>query len=395
MRLIAGVCRAAVLSFGMLLASGPISAQTAPSEHARMLRGQGQYGAAIDALRAALRARPDDVALREDLGYVLLLDGQMAAAQYQFTLLSERVADPQLRALYHGVLRRITAERPVGISLIFSFTPTSNLNQGTDATTVSGGVLGVGTVDPESRRISGWSSQIGLRGYVRGNIGAQGQLRFDWRVAREFYSDIYTPSTEKELALQYNRDAVRFGWGVRGFAFRYDGDQAQYDHTGAAAFGSYKITDKLQLDARLRLSLLDFPAGDTRGGPQVLFASGVQFTPRPSTALRFGMQITHAQADRVSLRNTGLAFTARAIHAFGNGYEVSADAILGHRSYKEDLGFSRSDSFGDLSVTVFNSRYSLGGIVPKLTCGIGRTRSNVVVFDTRRRSCGVSLSRQF
>lgn len=377
------------------LASSQAQAQHQPFEKARMLRAQGQYAPAIDLLRATLRARPDDIKLREELGYVLLLDGQMAAAQYQFTLLSERVANRELKALYRAVLRRITAERPVGVALVFEFTPTSNLNQGTDAKTVSNSLLGVGTVAPESRRISGWSSKIGLRGYVRTNLGAQGQLRFDWRATREFFLDVYDPGTETEVAVQYTRTDARYSWGTRAFAFRHSGDRVQYDHTGAAVFGSYSFTDRYKIDARLRLSLLDFPAGDTRGGPQILFASGVQFSPRPATALRFGTQITRSNAGRPGLRNTGLALVAQINHAFANGYEVGGAAIVGHRRYEESLGFARRDSYGDLSITVFNSRFSLGGVVPKLTCGIGRTRSNVVIVNTRRQSCGVSLSRRF
>jgi len=124
------------------------------------------------------------LAVREELGYVLILDGQTASAQYQFEILKERTRDPELRMLHTAVLRRIVAERPVGISIIFGHTAASNLNQGTVTVTIYNDVLGTGAI---------------------------AQVSLDWRAERHVYALLYTPENEAELGLLYAREMVRHG----------------------------------------------------------------------------------------------------------------------------------------------------------------------------------------
>lgn len=384
-----------VLSIGLIWMVPAQSLQAATFEQARVLRAQQDYAGAATLLRDLLRKYPNDIALREELGYVLLLDGQMAAAQHQFTLLNERVSSPELRGLYRAVLRRIVNERPAGVELIFSLTPSSNINQGTDARTVESGVLGVGTVDPESRRVAGWQSRIGLKGFVRGNVSARGQITFDWRAERRLFSELISPETQLELGITYAHSAEHVNWGIRAFGLIHRSARADYDYTGLTAFGSAAVAPKIRLDGRLQVSDLNFGPNDTRNGPRVSLEPGVQFAPRAATAFRFSTRIERAQAERVAARYTSVALTAQVSHAFRNGVDLSAQAIVGERRYDSDLEFARRDTFESLSMTVFNSRYSLRGIVPKLTCSVEQTHSNVAVFESTQQACGISLSRRF
>jgi hypothetical protein len=381
---------AATLSF-----VSPESVNASPFEDARVLRSQHDYAAANDILRELLRADPNNIAVREELGYVLLLDGQMAAAQHQFTLLNERVTDPHQRALYRAVLRRIVAERPVGVSLIFGFTPSSNINQGTDNRLVEGGALGSGTIAPESRRISGWHSRIGLRGYVRGNVSAQGQIIFDWRAERRIYSELFEPESQIELGVTYSRRSEKINWGVRTFGLFHRGDSTEYDHKGIAVFGSVPVADRFRLDGRLQVSELDYQDSSVRDAQQVFLEAGVQYALRAATVFRFAGQITLSDSERTSLSYTSVGLSAQANHAFRNGFELTAQILAGQRHYDEALDFARRDEFADISITVYNSRYSFRGVVPKLTCNVGKTHSNVAVYDTTRRACGINLSRKF
>ncbi|MFC6586489.1 tetratricopeptide repeat protein [Sulfitobacter pacificus] len=161
------------LTVFLLLSPGPIHAleDAGPDQsrlsQARLLRADGEFARAIEILRAALRSHPNDIPLREELGYTLILDGQMAAAQYQFEILAERNHSPELNRLYRSVLNRIVAERPFGVSVILGFTPSDNINQGTDNKAIENDLLGTGTIDPANRRIAGWNSRIGLKGYAR------------------------------------------------------------------------------------------------------------------------------------------------------------------------------------------------------------------------------------
>jgi hypothetical protein len=364
-------------------------------DQVRNLRAAGEYETAVDILRQLLRAHPKDTGVREELGYVLILDGQMAAAQYQFEILRERSIDPQLRGLYSAVLRRIIDERPVGISVIFGVTPTTNLNHGTDNTTFDNDVLGTGDITPESRRRSGWEGRIGLRGYVRGNIGTKGRVVFDWRVQRHAYSTLYEPETETELGLSYSQVNLNSDIGVRVFRTDRRRERGDYSRTGVTLFGGKEIASGKRINGYLQFSTLNVEDNDGKEGLQTLLDVGYTRTPTPAFAYRFGLQAGRVNANTDFHSYSSLAATVQVIAAFRGGYELSTQAVAGIRHFDQYLDFSREESFADISVTVFNSRFSVGGIVPKLTCGVGTTKSNVALFEADTSACGVSLTRRF
>lgn len=376
-----------------------VVAQTTPTSRdfnqARILRAAGEHLQAIDILRQLLRAHPDNTALREELGYVLILDGQMASAQYQFEILKERSRNPELRNLYAAVLRRIVAERPVGISVIFGFTPTTNLNQGTDNTKQRIGALGVGDISPESRRLSGWAGRVGLRGYVRGNLGANESIVFDWRVERHVFSTLYDPEIETELGLSYSQSTARGDMGARIFRIHRQRARGDYNRSGVTFFGSREIAPGRKINGFLQLSVRDTKIDTSQDGVRTLLDLGYTLTPTPALAMRFGLQGERVNAQRNMQSYSSLAGTIRVNNAFRGGYEMSAQALVGYRRFDTDLEFSRKDSFANISVTMFNSRFSLGGVVPKLTCSIAATTSNTALFETHTRACGLALSRRF
>ncbi len=381
----------------ILLGSGiDATAETRPDlsqiDQARFLRASGEYDAAIDILRQLLRAHPKNTGVREELGYVLILDGQMAAAQYQFEILRERSSDPQLRGLYSAVLRRIIDERPVGVSLIFGATPTSNINNGTDNS-----VLGRegGDIAAESRRISGWHGRIGLRGYVRGNVGEKGRVVFDWRAQRYLYSTLYEPETETEFGLSYSQVNVQSDFGVRVFRTDRQRERGDYNRTGVTFSGGKETGIGKRINGFLQFSTLNVEDNDSKEDLQTVLDVGYTLTPTPAFAYRFGFQAARVNANADIHSYSSLAATLQVNAAFRGGYEVSSQMVAGARHFDQDLDFTRKDSFADISVTVFNSQFSVGGIVPKLTCTLGATKSNVALFEVDTRACGVSLSRRF
>ncbi|MCF2904254.1 surface lipoprotein assembly modifier [Octadecabacter sp. CECT 8868] len=362
---------------------------------AQILRDAGNYDAAIPMLRSLLRDIPNNLSIREELGYALLLDGQLAAAQYQFEILKERSANPEKRALYMAVLRRITAERPIGVSVILSYAPTSNLNQGTDNTTFISNVLGTGIIAPESRRISGWESRVGLNGYVRGNLGSNGRLAFDWRGERRFYSTLYSPETEVEVGLTASQSYQYGDFGTRVFRIDRERERGDYTRTGISLFSSRQITPTQQINGFIQFSDLKSEGSTSSDGLLTQVNLGYTVTPNPALSVRFGLLSEHTNTQLVSQSYASLATTLQASTAFQGGYELSGQAVVGKRQFDSDLGFAREDNFSSLSVTVFNSQYSFSGLVPKLTCTLASTRSNVALFDAQTQTCGIALSRRF
>ncbi|MBU2991667.1 porin family protein [Octadecabacter sp. 1_MG-2023] len=362
---------------------------------AQMLRQTGDYDAAIEMLRSILRDKPNNISIREELGYALLLDGQLAAAQYQFEILKERSAISEQRALYIAVLRRITAERPIGVSAILSYAPTSNLNQGTDNTTLTTNVLGTGVIAPESRRISGWEGRIGLRGYIRGNIGNNGRIVFDWRGERHFYSTLFSPETEIEVGLTASRNYLAGDFGARVFRIERDRERGDYARTGLSVFATRQIAPSQHIDGFVQFSDLKSERTTSGDGLLTQVSLGYTIAPNPASTVRFGLLIEHTNTELDAQSYVSQAATLNASTAFQGGYELSGQAMAGHRQFDSALGFAREDAFSSLSVTIYNSQYSFSGLVPKLTCTMTSTSSNVALFDVQAQTCGIALSRRF
>lgn len=219
------------------------------------------------------------------------------------------------------------AERPVGISIIFGFTPTSNLNQGTDNATL----YGIDQISADSRPIAGWSESIGLGSYVRGNIGASGHVKLDWRAQRHEYSIHYTAETETEMGLTFAKTVPSGDFGTRIFHVNLKRDQGDCSSTGISFSGGYTIDQGRGINGTLRFSELKNKANTGENALRTLIDLGYSRTPDPAFALRLGIQAEHADADRATLGHTSLAATAQASKAFRGGYEISTQVPAGQR----------------------------------------------------------------
>lgn len=411
------VCGAAVCALGVIVSGGPVAAQQPPAPSraalidafnaARIARAQGRYVDAIPVLRDILRRVPDDTGVREELGYALLLDGQYAAAQHHFQILAERSPDPQKRALYRAVLRRIVSERPVGLRLVFALQPSSNLNGGADGATFETDVATI-RIDEASQAQEGWRWSVGLAGYFQHALSGRDVLRLDW-AALETRSDRDQIEAARDLGAQVTWERsfaqasayVSVGVGQR----RARSEQRTRAHFG---FGSaHRVGARGQLSWNFRQTDTEYTTLDAfgilqenqdRSGPLRLVTLRYAWLLARTQSVWVGLQFEDSDPGAASQRYDGRILQIGGVKRFDSGLSLDGVLSFGARDFEGAFALqarARRDDFTEFSLSAQHDQVSWRGFSPRATCTLRANRSNVGLFDATTHECGFELTRGF
>ncbi|MEP4197698.1 MAG: porin family protein [Aliishimia sp.] len=374
---------------------------------ARIARAEGRYRDAIPVLRDLVRRLPDDVGVREELGYALLLDKQYAAAQFHFQILAERSTNPRSRQLYDAVLRRIVSERPAGLRLIFALVPSSNVNGGSDSASFNstGGVV---TIDDESRAKEGWRWSLGVAGYFRHALSERDVVRLDWS-ALETASDLSEIEPTRELSAQitWQRSFARASAYVTLGASEQRARSEIRSRTNYGFGSTHRVGKRGQIgwtysysdtDFDTRIAMGDFRSNPRRSGP--LRVGRLRYTwLLPSTqSVWLGVQFEDSDPGATSQRYDGRILQMGGVKRFRSGLSIDGVMSFGARDFTGDFGlqnFARRDDFTELSLSAQHSKVNWKGFSPRVTCIARMNRSNIGLFDATTHECGFRLTRGF
>lgn len=382
------------------------SANPSPADliflQARLAKARGDLATALPLLRQALALEPAHLNARRELAHALFLAGQNRGAQRQFTQLLQLDQHPQMRAGYRGFLDRIAAAQPFGWQIQARVLPNSNINGGTDNTrfdTRTGSFV----IDPTERRRSGLGIELGLAGHAQSVMGPGQRLRLDWSLSRVDYPGRRDDATQGRLGLGLSRAGARhslsFGAYLRATA-RADGDDLRAAGLGARVGIRLGARDSLGLWATRewrRYARSGYRDGtNTRGG--------VELTRQLDGATQLGgaLEVEFDRPAAPHLQFDGLRGELSLSRDWGDGWLSGWHSGLTlsawRRDYRADFplaGGPRRDRGHGLRVKLRNDRFDLGGMVPEISCGWSRTRSNIAFYDTRSSDCAISVAHRF
>jgi hypothetical protein len=379
--------------------------------NARVFKAQKQYGKAATQLREILRVRPDMLNARRELAQVLFLDRKYAASEYQFRELSRQDPNSNVRPLYDRFLKRISNDRPFGISGSFSVVPSSNINRGTFNTTLSS--FGDALIDEGSRQQTGTGIDLGLNGFVRKQISKRGQLRFDWRVGTRQYEgnehDKYTAYGWAHYIYNGQKSQLSFGPSIsRSWDTNIKDGAARFsitpksNNTGLRANYIKVLNRKNRLYLNLQLEDQNYPNDRFLDGKYKYAQIGLRHQLNPSTA--FSIYASRSESDKDDHfydyhGYRGIELRVGAEKDWGNGLITSIGMFSGNRGYKADyisgLGVPRHDTYKGVTLGIAHTKIQFKGVIPRLSCRTEKGRSNVEFYDYNLRECNLSLSRKF
>lgn len=376
-------------------------------ETARLARAQGRYADAIPVLRDLLRQVPDDAGVREELGYVLLLDGQYAAAQYHFQILAARTPNGARRTLYRSVLGRIVSERPVGVRLVFALVPSSNLNGGADGNTFDT-ALGTFEINDASRAQEGWKMSVGLAGYLRHAFSARDLVQLDWSATHtRSDADLIEDTRDLSLTVTWQRVFERaHSFASVGVSERRSSsdlrNRVRFEVGAFHALGQrgtvrWSYTQS-QTDFEKQSAAGRFEKDQGRSGPlRLLNLRHIWQLPR-AQSVWFGLQLEDNDPERASQRYDGRILQLGGSKRFPGGLSMDGVLSYGARDFTGNFGlqaFPRRDSFLEMSISAQHDRINWQGFAPRLTCTARQNRSNISFFTATTQECGFQLTRGF
>ena len=418
-----------LISQGQFATAQEVLAQGDPSELdelffiARVFKATGRAEEAVAALVEILNRDPNYINARRELAHTLLTTGRYDAAQTQLDMLKRVDSNPQMQAGYQQMLSIIAQNRPFGISGVFAFLPSTNINKGT-SNTVFDTVLGTLVIDPESRPDSGVGLQLGVSGYFRKVINERSRISLQWSAAQNFYQNPRNASITGEISIPYE---VRFAKGGFSLAPYYRaswgslktsdasgtyGDPvyipAAYAEnaftlqaTGLRAAADWRVSAQNRLALALTYEERDYPHASYQNG--AFSSETLRFSRQISPSLSYQIGATFEQSIPFAGTSAHLAYNGGKLFASVNkawdgGLRTGFGLEAGYRQFIGDFPLTtapRADDFYGVNFSLSHARVQIAGFVPSLRCDYTLNTSNVAFFDFEVVNCTIGISKEF
>lgn len=363
----------------------------------QMLAGAGRHRDAAVAYRALLDEKPDATPVRLELARVLALMGDESAARRELRQARAAGLPPDVAVVVDQFSNALRSTRPLGGSLELAVAPDSNINRATAVRTLDT-IIAPLTLSDDARRQSGLGLRAAAQGYARlpiadtlslvprlsgrGDIYRQSQFNdisasalvgVEWRSGRDrlnpsigqtwrwYGGDLYART--RSLAVDWIHPA---------------GARAQLTVQGSAAQARYR-RNPLQNGGLYSGSLTYERALGARNGAALTVSATRQTARDPGYATRAGgMTLLGWQ----SLGRTTLFLSAGAQRLVGDERLFLFPEKRREWLYQVNGGIT----FRQLRVNSF---------APVLRIGYERNRSSVELYDYRRLSAQIGITRAF
>jgi tetratricopeptide (TPR) repeat protein len=368
---------------------------------ARVLKASGRTEDAIALFVEILNRDPNYINARRELAHTLLVAGKYDAAQTQINLLKRIDNNPQMQAGYRQMLGVISQNRPIGISGVFAFLPSSNINKGT-SNTVFNTVLGTLVIDENSQPVSGVGLQLGVSGYFRKVIDAQSRISLQWSLSANLYKDTAFSSINAEVSVPYERQFTTGSFSIAPY-YRTSWDRTSL--TQQASGLRFSLTRRVSNQNSLALALTfeerDYPTASYQNG--AFSSETLSFSRQisPSLSFKFGtafeQSIPFASTSAHLAYNGGKLF-ASVSKAWDGGLRTGFGLEAGYRQFIGDYPLTttpRADDFYGVNFSLSHARVQVAGFVPSLRCAYTFNASNVAFFDFNVVDCTFGITKEF
>ena len=421
----------AIVSAGVIAAAAPGAAQVVPVGAAGLLAmvGQGQYGKARDALRAAehtdvdvlfleaqilahqgrlseavaayraiLAANPGLTPVRQILAQTLFNMGDYDAARFHFRTLMEAEPNPDLRVQYANALRVIEQQIPSGINASFAIRPSTNINRGTYNTSFQAGALNF-TIDPTSRQVSGVGLQVGVNGYYRIPVSDSAVVTLSAGASQTIYEDDSFNVTQPYASVAYTKNAAQSTWTGSVFVNRAYRDAGNHVTSYGLQYSARRqVNGPYVLTYSAVAQQADYDTQPTQTGQTYSFDLGIQQQVNPTTSLSAGLKLARGLPESDAFKYWSTSAYAGVSRNWRGGWSGFMGVEVGGRRYDDNftaLTFARDDEFVTLSGSLLNSTISYAGFAPRLNCSLQINSSNVAFYDYNATECSFELTRGF
>lgn len=369
-----------------------------------ILMRQKRYEEAIAVFRQVLNIDPNFVPSRVELARALYESGQTEAAAFHFDAINLGADDIGLKRFAQGYLERIAAEKPYGFNGYFGFVPSTNVNRGTQQTTVTTD-FGTGTINADSREQSGIGFAAGVGAFRNVALGNGGSgLSFAGSIDLKKYLN----TTAYDEAAFSATASFTQKWKNHAFRIGPTGDVTLQAWTpvilryGLSAGAAFQVGPKTAMTVNLTALRQDYLTQDFRDGWLVSASTGVRHLLTPSLAVGAGVGAVFERTDTApDLSHNDVWIRLHADKEWSGGLLTSAFVKYENHTYLDSFavffGFRdpRVDNRVSIGGRLAHRRLSWMGFAPQLTYEFTRQFSNIAFYDYMSHDVGLTVTRNF
>jgi len=363
-----------------------------------MLESRKRLRDAAIAFRELLDEKPNAARVRLELARVLALMGDADGARRQLRQAQAAGLPPDVALLVDQFASALRSSKPLGGSLEVSLAPDTNINRATSATTLDT-VIAPLVLDRNARERSGLGLKLGGQGYARVPLGAGvaalGSVSGSATLYRQHqFDDISTSIALGPEFLIGKRDRLRpaatIGWRYYGGDF--------YARTPGGSVNWLHVAGKRgQIETTLSATRASYALNDLQDG--WIYDGSVAVERAFSQKLGASVSLS---LNRQTARDPGYATASGGVTALAwrdIGWST-AYATISYRHLGSDARLflfpkSRSDDFFRIGAGAAFRKVKLAGLAPLVRVAWERNRSTVGIYDYRRLSVEMGITRAF
>jgi tetratricopeptide (TPR) repeat protein len=362
-----------------------------------MLADLKRYRDAAIEFRALLDEKPDAARVRLELARVLALMGDEGGARRQLRQAQSAGLPPDVATVVDQFANALRSTRRFGGSLEVSLAPDTNINRATSAQTLDT-IIAPLQLSRDAREQSGLGLKLGGQGYVRlpveKSVALLGRASAGGTLYRQDQFDDISTSLAAGPEITLGRDRLRPSFGL---GWRYYGGDF-YARTQSAGIEWMHVVGRrgqIETDfsaARARYALNPLQDGSIYDGSVAIERA---FNPRTGGSITLS-------ANRQTAQDPGYATASGGVSAL-LWRDIKWSTVYGTATYRHldsDARLflypkSRSDVYYRLGLGVAFRKLAYAGLAPIIRAGFERNRSTVGIYDYRRLSVDVGVTRAF
>jgi outer membrane protein len=365
---------------------------------AMILESQEDFSGAALQYRKILADRPDFTLAKVRLSKVLAAAGDDDAARFQLGQLIAAGVDDRMDGQLKSLLNGLDERRPLKFGGFFSLLPSTNINTGTDNSTVSLGGIPL-SISDESRRKSGVGIIFGGNVVFQQRFQDKKTFLASASFVHRFYPALKTHATQADVSIgvaqEFQRGKASLSV-IAGAEFANAKQSSKY--AGMRLDAAHSIAPRWRMSNNFSLRHRWHEDNQLRTGYTFAWQSNIDFTTAPSRFYRLilGTEFQRSAAARYSYDEgtVGAGF----YNEFAAGLTVYSEASASLRRYKAvspGMTELRSDRLIAARVVITKRDFNIAGFAPRLAYSYTRNFSNSVFDDYQKHDIDLRLTKDF
>lgn len=365
--------------------------------HAKLLEGKHKLVEAAVLLRAIIDEQAEAQPVRLELSAVLAQMGDIKAARHELRQAQAAGLPPQIAQVIKQYAAALRSRKPWGGSLELALAPDSNINRATSQTTLDT-VIAPLNLSHDARQQSGLGVKESSQLYARVDTGQTLTLvpRLSSQAVLYGASQFNDISASAQLGIEWRRKADRFTPSA-GFTWRWYGNQIYARTQSVSIDWLHPAGPRAQFDTTLSVNRARYPHNSLQDG--MIYAASVgyerAFTARSGGSLSFS-------GNRQTARDPGYATTSVSsglVYWHDMGKMTLFASLSGSHLRADERLFlfpeRRADWYARIGGGAVLRKVQVAGFSPVVRLGYERNWSSVGLYDFRRVTTDVGITRAF